>query len=365
MDSIVKARNFVIGGIYTSFVKKICFMFDAEKMHMLFADIGKILGRYKASRFLSRILFDYGNATLEQKIMGINFRNPIGLSAGFDKNAELPDIMNEIGFGFAEVGSITMEECLGNPGKRLARLPDSGSIWVNLGLNNIGAKAVHSKLKNRRFGMPIGISIAKTNCRRTADTKEGMKDFVLAVKELKDIGDYITLNVSCPNTFGGLPFHKPALYEKLIKKISKLKVKKPIFVKLSPDIKRRDIDRIISISRRFGISGFICSNLTKENEKKSGGFSGKLVEKKANSLLEYIYKKTRGKFVLIGSGGIFSAEDAYKKIRLGASLVQIFTGMIYKGPSLMSDVNIGLAKLLKADGYTNISQAIGKGIKNE
>ncbi len=365
MDSAVKARNFLIKAVYKSVIKKICFMFDAEKVHNVFISLGKLLGSSRASKFLARTLFGYQNKMLEQNIFGIKFSNPVGLSAGFDKNAELLNIMGDVGFGFAEVGSITSKACQGNSGKRLIRLPDEKSIWVNLGLNNKGAKAIASNLKNRKFQIPFGVNIAKTNCQETVDVQIGIEDYISSLKEFKDIGDYYTLNVSCPNAFGGQPFHNPKLCESLLKKVSKLKIKKPIFVKLSPDIKKSDIDKIIALAYKFKISGFVCSNLTKENSKKSGGFSGKIMEEKANALLSYIYKRTRGDFVLIGVGGIFSAQDAYKKIKSGASLVQLLTGMIYEGPNLISDINIGIAKLLKADGYTNISQAIGKDVKND
>ena len=152
----------------------------------------------------------------------------------------------------------------------------------------------------------------------------------------------------------------------MLKEVSKLKISKPLFVKLSPDLDKNKIDKIIKISNRHKIiSGFICSNLTKRGLAKSGGFSGKIVSDKSNELLAYVYKKTKGKYLLIGVGGIFSAEDAYKKIKLGASLVQIITGMIYEGPSLISEINQGIVRLLKKDGYNGISEAVGADLKKK
>ncbi|MBS3083834.1 hypothetical protein J4423_03450 [Candidatus Pacearchaeota archaeon] len=157
----------------------------------------------------------------------------------------------------------------------------------------------------------------------------------------------------------------PELYSKLLTEIDKLKINKPIFVKLSPDLNKRQIDILLDISLKHNISGFICSNLTKCDER--GGYSGKIVEDKSNSLLSYVYrkiKKSGKKYVLIGSGGIFSAEDAYKKIKLGANLVELITGMIYNGPGLISEINYGLVKLLEKDGFSNVSEAVGVGNKD-
>ncbi|MBI2632340.1 quinone-dependent dihydroorotate dehydrogenase, partial [Candidatus Pacearchaeota archaeon] len=293
------------------------------------------------------------------------FKNPVGLSAGFDKNAELINILPSIGFGFMEVGSITARQCEGNVGIRLKRLPKKKSIWVNMGLNNKGANAISNKLKNKKFKVPIGISIAKTNCKETTDTEKGINDYIETIKifESKNIGDFFVLNISCPNSYGGQTFHNPGLYERLLKEIVKIKIKKPIFVKLSPDLSKKNIDKIINISDKYIIKGFVCSNLTKKHSFRKGGLSGKAVEEKANRMIKYIYKKTRGKFIIIGVGGIFSAEDAYKKIKLGASLVELITGLIYQGPGLISKINSEIVKLLNQDNYSNIKEAIGKGIK--
>lgn len=361
MDKIIEIRNKVNSSIYRSVLKPILFKFDPEKIHNLFIKIGKIIGSNFLSRGLISLAFEYKSPMLEQEISGIRFRNPVGLSAGFDKNADLSKIIKNIGFGFAELGSITARQCEGNKGIRLKRLPERNSIWVNMGLNNKGADAISNKLKNRKFKIPIGISIAKTNCKETTDTEKGINDYIETVKifENKNIGDFFVLNISCPNSYGGQPFHKPKLYEKLLGEIVKIKVKRPIFIKLSPDISNKNIDKIINISDKYNIKGFICSNLTKKHSFGKGGLSGKVVEEKANNMIKYIYKKTRDKFILIGVGGIFSAGDAYKKIKLGASLVELITGMIYQGPGLISEINREIVKLLNQDNYSNIKEAIG------
>lgn len=360
MDEIILIKNKTNNLIYNHVIKPICFMNDAEKIHNLFIKIGKLLGENKTTKKTTSLLFNYQNKKLEQKILGIKFRNPIGLSAGFDKNAELISIMEDVGFGFVEVGSITALACEGNKGKRVDRIPNKESLWVNFGLNNNGVREITKRLENRHFNLTYGVSVAKTNCKETVDPEVGIKDYITSLEESKKIGEYYTINISCPNSYGGQPFANPKLYEKLLKEMDKLNIKKPIFVKLSPDLGKSNIDKLLSISKKHKVDGFICTNLTKKHSIGTGGLSGKIVEKKANELISYVYKKTKGKYLIIGAGGVFSAKDAYEKIKLGASLVQLITGMIYKGPSLIGEINYGLVKLLEKDGYTNISEAVGK-----
>ncbi len=349
--------------LYKNIAKRIFFLIDPERVHNVFIDIGRIFGSNFITKKIISFLFNYQNRHLEQDILGIHFRNPVGLSAGFDKNAEIISVIEDVGFGFTEVGSITAKPYGGNAGKRLDRFVKEKSIWVNYGLSNKGADAIYNKLKDKKFKIPIGINIAKTNCKKCAEAEKGIKDYIASIKKFAGIGDYIDINISCPNSFGGQDFAKSELYEQLLSEIGKLKIKKPVFVKLSPDLDKKTIDRIIEISEKYAIAGFICSNLTKrKNKYGKGGLSGKAVEKKANELISYIYKKTGGEFIIIGAGGIFSAEDAYKKIRLGASLVQLITGMIFEGPNIIGEINYGLTKLLKRDGYENISEAIGKDV---
>ncbi|MFA6274403.1 MAG: quinone-dependent dihydroorotate dehydrogenase, partial [Candidatus Paceibacterota bacterium] len=240
---------------------------------------------------------------------------------------------------------------------------------VYYGLKNDGAETISKRLQNKKFKIPIGISIAKTNCKETCDTNIAIEDYFKAYKAFSNIGDYYTINISCPNAYGGQPFTDSKKLEALFNKIFSIPKTKPIFLKVSPDLKKEEIDEIIETASKFKIDGFICTNLTKNRENKNildkdvpavGGLSGKVVNNMSDDLIRYIYKKTNGRFVIIGSGGVFSAEDAYRKIKAGASLVQLITGMIFEGPQLIGDINIGLVKLLKKDGYKNISEAIGK-----
>lgn len=370
LKKLIKFRNFLFGILYRNIFKKIFFLFDAETVHDFFTITGKILGSNFITRGITSFFFNNPDLKiLNQKIHGIHFKNPIGLSAGFDKNAELTKIIPEVGFGFEEIGSITGEACTGNAKPRLWRLIKSQALVVYYGLKNDGCEKISTRLSHKKFKIPIGVNIAKTNCQATTNTETGIADYVKAYRHFLHIGDYFTINISCPNTFGGEPFHNGEKLDKLFTALEKYPTKKPVFIKISPDLSEEQIDEILKISKKHHVSGFICTNLTKKRENlkildkkvpKDGGISGKAVEELANKMINTLYKKTKGKYTIIGCGGIFSAADAYKKIRLGASLVELITGMIFQGPQLISEINLELAELLKRDGFKNIHEAIGK-----
>ncbi len=369
-ELLITIRNAISRFFYKNIFKRIVFHIDPERTHDGMTSVGRILGSNPITRGLTSFAFKYSNPALEQTVLGINFQNPLGLSAGFDKDAHLTNILPNVGFGFEEIGSITGEPCEGNPKPRLWRLKKSQALVVYYGLKNDGALAISTRLKNKTFRFPIGISIAKTNCRETVDITTGIADYFKAYKAFENIGDYYTINISCPNAFGGEPFTDKEKLDLLLTKIDTFPSKKPIFLKISPDLSERQLDDILAVSKNHHISGFVCTNLNKDRSKIAhkihdtnlpphGGISGKVVEDLSNKFISEVYKKTGGKMIVIGVGGIFSAADAYKKIRLGASLLQLITGMIFEGPQLISEINQGLVRLLKKDGYANISEAIG------
>lgn len=369
-EGIIKIRNRVTGSFYKNLLKPVFFRFEPEAVHDKMILVGRFLGTNFLSRKLTELLFSYSNKSLEQKILGIRFSNPIGLSAGFDKDARLLNILPNVGFGFAEIGTVTGEACSGNVKPRLWRLKESRALVVNYGLKNEGCEEIADRLKNKKFSMPVITSIGKTNCRETADTEAGIKDYLKAYRSFVDIGQIFDINISCPNAFGGTPFSDPEKLDTLLSQIDKVETKKPVFLKMPADLDITQLDGILSVVRKHKIAGFICSNLTKNRKNKKivdsvpekGGISGKVVEDLANDLIAEIYRKTKGKYIIIGCGGVFSAEDAYRKLKLGANLVQLITGMIFEGPQVIGEINLGIVKLLKQDGYKNISEAIGKGI---
>ena len=367
-QSLIFIRNKAFRFFYKNLLQPLFFQFDPETVHDRMGFFGEFLGIFSLTRNITSSLFNYSGKKLEQDILGIKFKNPVGLGAGFDKNAQLINILPSVGFGFAEVGSITGEPCEGNPKPRLWRLKKSRGFLVWYGLKNDGCEVISEKLKSKKFEIPIGTNIAKTNSPNTVETDMGIADYIKAFKEFTEIGAYFTINISCPNAYGGLPFTDSGRLDKLLDKIDRIATKKPIFLKLSPDLPKSEIDKIIMVCSRHRVHGFVLTNLTKNRTNRKvldkvlsaeGGMSGKIVENLSNELISYIFQKTNGKYVIIGLGGVFSAQDAYKKIMLGASLVALISGMIYEGPQVISEINIGLVKLLERDGYSNISQAIG------
>ena len=306
---------------------------------------------------------------LEQTIRGVHFQNPLGLAAGFDKDAYLTSVMGAVGFGFEEIGSVTGEACEGNPKPRLWRMQKSEGLVVHYGLKSQGSQKVSERLRMKTFSIPVGISIARTNSQDTIETEAGIQDYLKVYQAFSDSGDYYTINISCPNVFGGQPFTDAPRLARLLDAIDALPKKKPIFIKLSPDLSEKEIDGILIVASTHKIDGFVCTNLTKErkgnecildkNIPNEGGMSGKVVSEKSDRLIRYIYRKSRGVYDIIGCGGVFSADDAYRKIKLGASLIELITGMVYEGPQVISEINRGLVRLLVKDGYRHISEAVG------
>jgi dihydroorotate dehydrogenase len=372
--------------MYQKVVKPILFKFDPEFVHDRMTTMGRIMGSNPVTRGAISAAYRYEHPILEQDVLGVHFKNPIGLSAGFDKNCQLMKVMPAVGFGFEEVGSITAQPYEGNPKPRLVRLPKDQSIIVYYGLKNIGAKELRKRFIDKRgrqirYAIPIGISVAKTNI-EFSSLKAKLDDWVTGVKLMKDCGQYMTINVSCPNTFDPLNFNDPKLLDALLKRVSAVDLRKPVFLKLSADIPTAQLDAIVTVcdkyqrktalnSSRALINGFILTNLVKdrksvklkskksEYEQYKGGMSGKLVAPKALNLTKYCYENYGDRYVIVSVGGIFNADDAYERIRNGATLLQLITGMIYGGPATIGKINKGLAKKLQEDGFSNIAEAIG------
>lgn len=359
---------------YQRFAKPFFFKRDPEDVHDSMSSFGEFLGNVPFVRGVMEWMYAYKHPMLEQDVCGIHFANPVGLSAGFDKNARLTRVIPSIGFGFEEVGSITGEPCVGNPKPRLWRLPESKGLVVYYGLKNDGCEAISERLKKQRFSIPIGTSVAKTNAASCVDKEKGIADYVKAFRAFVDIGAYFTINISCPNTFGGEPFNDPIRLEALLTEIDKIKTKKPIFLKISADMFPEQLDTLVRVTDQHRVHGFIIANLTKQHHSpqihqheikdiEKGGVSGKPVSALSNHLIQHLYRTTQGRYVIMGCGGIFTAEDAYQKIRSGASLVQMITGMIFEGPQVIGEINRGLVHHLKKDGFSNISEAVGCAVK--
>ena len=374
-DAWFRLKAAVIRFKYKYILKEIFFLQDPETVHERMVRVGHFLGKHAWSRSLVRWLFFYQHHMLEQRVAGLTFKNPIGLAAGFDKEAQLTQILPEVGFGFMEAGSVTGVACNGNPRPWLWRLPKSRALVVNYGLKNDGSAAISQRLKKLKFAFPIGISLAKANSPDTVEEQKGIADYLKAYKTFvaAGVGDYFTINISCPNAFGGEPFTDPAKLDRLLAALSLGSQKKPVFIKMPPDLSTAVLDEILAVARKYKVTGFISTNLTKQRNNgkisaedklpEKGGISGKVVEDLANEQIAYIYKKTGREFVIIGCGGVFSAADAYKKIRLGACLIQMITGMIFEGPEIIGLINHDLVSLLKKDGFASIIEAVGADFK--
>lgn len=358
-------------------VRSLLFHLDAEAAHHL-TSRAAWMGQTLAPAVVRR-LFGFEHAALRQELWGLTFPNPVGLAAGFDKNARLVPFWTELGFGFAEVGSVSALPAEGNPRPRSFRLQEDQALINRMGLNNEGAVAVAARLAglDRRRWRPLGINIAKTHD-PTILGEAGIEDFRKSFALLASFASYIALNVSCPNTTEGKTFESPdaldALLAVIMQERKRVRPDVPILVKLSPPATLRPegeglVGETVSVAMTHGVDGFIATNTASDREGLRtprgrleaigrGGLSGAPLEERSTALVRYLYRRT-GKPV-IGVGGIRSAETAYAKISAGASLIQLYTGLVYEGPGLIRSIKQGLVRRLERDGLQNIGQAVGR-----
>jgi len=363
--------------LYKILLKPILFSLDAEFVHERMLFLGEMLGNWSFGKKIIKEIFYFKNTKLTQKIAGIKFENPIGLSAGYDYDAKLTQIISSVGFGYATVGTITNIPYEGNPRPRLARLPISKSILVNKGFKSIGADKVIKKLNRLSFDVPIGISIGRSNSPKLKNIKQSIDDIIDAFtkfEKAKIKNAYYELNVSCPNLIHGsssITFYPSKNLDMLLTALDKLNISKPIFVKMPISESDKTFDSMLKVIVKHKIAGVIIGNLQKDranptfnkNEIKKAGkgnFSGIPCRARSNELIARTFKKYGNKLIIIGCGGVFDARDAYEKIKLGASLIMMITGLIYEGPQIVANINKKLVVELKKDGYKKISEAVGK-----
>lgn len=361
---------------YENLAKPVLFKIAPDKTHSSMIKMSSATGKVAPLRGFTKLVFKgRRNDSLVQNYFGIEFDSPVGVSAGFDKNGEVVPMMASLGFGFSEVGSVTAKKCAGNPRPWFYRLPHSRSLVVHAGLANEGSNAIikriHQYSKKAIGNFPIVLSVAKTNCREVVSIDEGINDYVTTIKRAKTEPriKMIELNISCPNTYGGEPFTTPDKLRQLLTAVNKVDVRKPTFIKMPVDLLWDEFKALLDVAVKYKISGVTIANLTKNRkladsrdifpETVRGHMSGKPTEAIGNELIRKTFLDYGGKLKIIGVGGIFTAEDAYTKIRLGASLVEIVSGMIFCGPQLAAEINYGLSDFLKRDGYSHISEVIG------
>lgn len=364
----------VFGGwIYRRLVKPVFFLLDPEHIHTVMVQRGQLLGSVPVLRRGVAFFLRTNQPFVSQTLAGLTFRTPVGLAAGFDYEARLTRILAELSFGFQSVGTITNLPYQGNPRPMLGRLPRSRSLMVNKGFKNDGADATINRLKGIDFPLPVGISIGRTNGRDMSQA-ESVQDIVTAFKKFEGSSiahAYYELNISCPNLQGNVSFYPPKQLEVLLTAVGKLRIRKPVFIKMP--IEKTDAQVLAMlrvIAKHRWVTGVIFGNLQKDRQDPAlnqdevarfpvGNFSGKPTFRRSNELISLAYAHYRNRFIIIGCGGVFSAADAYEKIKRGASLVQLITGMIYQGPQVIAEITLGLEELAVKDGYRSITEAIG------
>ena len=320
-------------------------------------------------------LWAYRSPRLEQDVFGLHFANPVGLSAGFDKNSTMARLMKRVGFGYMIGGSVTAEVCAGNPKPWFHRLPHSKSLMVHVGLANQGIARIAERLAaypQRMFdNFPLSVSVAKTNNPENVSDEVAIDDYCQSLRTLEDgqLSQLYEINISCPNTYGGEPFTTPERLERLLAAVDKLGLTRPVCIKMPINLDWPEFSALLEVAARHNVRGLTIGNLRKDRdhvdardtipEGVQGNLSGKPCQALSTDLIRRTYQQYGDRFVIIGVGGIFSAEDAYEKIRAGASLVALITGMIFEGPQVVGEINAGLDRLLAADGYESVAQAVG------
>ena len=300
----------------------------------------------------------------------LNFANPLGMAAGFDKNGIVINQLALLGFGFVEVGTVTFEPQPGNPKPRMFRLPDDQALINRLGFNNDGAVAVSERLKKLERKCVVGVNIGKN---KNVPNEEATENYLKSFDLVHSVADYVAVNISSPNTPNLRELQKADNLEELLGALVLRNTelgRKPLLVKIAPDLSESEIEAIVDICLRYEIAGMIATNTTISRDGLKadisnigdGGLSGKPLKKRSTEVISSIYKYSKGKLPIIGVGGIFNAEDAFAKIAAGASLVQAYTGFVYGGPTFARDVTAGLATLLRERGFENLDQAVGSAV---
>lgn len=336
--------------MYKSTVRKILFRFDPEEVHHFTFSLIKFMFRIPLVRQIVRARFRFEHPSLEREVFGLKFKNPVGLAAGFDKNAVLFDEFSEYGFGFVEIGTVTPKPQAGNPKKRLFRLKEDEAIINRMGFNNDGVDEIAARLRKRKSDVIIGGNIGKN---KVTPNEKATEDYLICFDRLFDVVDYFVVNVSSPNTpnLRALQDKEPltGLLNALQERNRSKEAQKPILLKIAPDLSDEQLLDIIDIVNETGIAGVIATNTTisregliSANREETGGLSGKPVRDRSTEVIRFLAQKSKKSFAIIGVGGIHSAGDAKEKLDAGADLVQLYTGFIYEGPSLVRAINESL-----------------------
>lgn len=362
-------------GLLYSALKPILFSQDPESIHHIVSYLSEITSSLPGSKFLLKSFQSPIDKRLEASIAGIPLTNPVGLAAGFDKNAKLTKFFSEIGFGFMEVGSVTNEPALGNKRPRMFRLPKDYALINRLGLNNEGATVIAKRIQNLKLdnNFVYGVNIAKTHSEKlTGQAAED--DIVKCYQMMKDRGSFHVLNISCPNTEDGKTFEVPSALRSLLSRINPLRNFRPLFIKFSPDLDDDSLFEDIRICEEFQINGYVLCNTTslrnnlKTDQTKiesfgKGGLSGEPLFDRMIDRVSLIRRNSKADISIIAVGGIDSAEKAFKAITHGANAIELYTGLVYKGPGIAKYINKGLIKCLESRNLKSLKEAVGIDVK--
>ena len=342
--------------MYKSIFRPVLFWFSPESVHHLVVNGLKVLFKIPGAGRLINKLTQVNDPRLEIEVFGLKFKNPVGIAAGFDKQAELYNELSNFGFGFIEIGTVTPKGQPGNPKPRLFRLPQDQALINRMGFNNGGVNNAVKNLKKRKTAVIIGGNIGKNTL---TPNSEAIEDYVLCFRQLFDFVDYFVVNVSCPNITDLHELQDQDSLMKILGKIQELNHTKahpkPILLKVSPDLNNKQLDEVIEIVKRTKIDGVVATNTTisRQNLKTdddrikkiaNGGLSGKPITDRSTEVIRYLSEKSGKAFPIIGVGGIFTVEDALEKLHAGADLVQVYTGFIYEGPFIAKKINKALLK---------------------
>lgn len=362
-----------MSSFYNNLIRPLLFRIDPERAHEMTLKALEVGLNSKIAKKTAERL--YGSPDFRGiERFGLTFSNPVGVAAGFDKNGKVVGQLGALGFGFVEVGTLTLEPQKGNEKPRLFRLPKDQALINRLGFNNEGVEAAVERLTVNRPEGIIGINIGKN---RDVPVEAAAEDYLKCFEFARKAADYIVVNISSPNTPGLRDLQASKHFEELINTLQTANNvggrSIPLLVKIAPDITESALKDICDISIQYGISGIVATNTTVSREglcspeglrAETGGLSGKPIFSRSNEVISSVFRHTAGRLPMIGVGGIFNGRDAFEKIRAGASLVQAYTGFVYSGPSFARIVNTELLRLLNENGFENLDDAIGTGIEN-
>ena len=342
---------------YPGLIRPFLFRHDAEEAHEQALEWAESIGRSRVLREGLEPIFTVDDRRLCQTIAGLHFPNPIGLAAGFDKNAVAVEFWPALGFGFVEIGTVTSRSQPGNPKPRLHRLVAERAVINRMGFNNDGAAAIAARLAPPPHRIPIGVNLGKS---KVTPLETATEDYRESLRQFAGLADFFVINVSSPNTPGLRQLQGREMLDALLRVVVSERAGVPVFLKLAPDLTFDQLDDAIQLAQQHRLAGIVATNTTIDHPTPpEGGLSGAPLRARATECVRHIYRRTEGKLPIIGVGGVFHAADAYEKIRAGASLVEVWTGIIYEGPAIVRNINRGLLRFLERDGFNSVAEAVG------